>query len=78
MYVLVAVVFGMVSGLIARIKGRSMLAWFVAGLIIGPFALIVAAMPPKARPGHLAECPACCEVIQEEARVCRYCGTQVE
>lgn len=78
MYVLVAVIFGVVSGLIARVKGRSTMAWFVAGLIIGPFALIVAAMPPKAREGHLIECPACCEVVQAEARICHYCGSQIE
>jgi hypothetical protein len=78
MYILVAILFGVVSGLLARSKGRSVLGWFLVGLIIGPFALIVAVMPPTAQEGRFIECPACCEVIQSEARVCRHCGSQVE
>lgn len=77
MYVVVAIVFGVVSGIVGRSKGRSSLGWFIAGLLIGPFALVVAVLPAKPREGRLAQCPACLEVIQQEARVCRYCGTQV-
>jgi hypothetical protein len=78
MYVLVAIIFGIVSGILARSKGRNTLGWFIAGLLIGPFALLVAVLPARPRDGHLAECPACREVIQAEASICRFCGTQFE
>ena len=77
MYVVVAIVFGVVSGIVARSKGRSSLGWFVAGLLIGPFALVVAVLPAKPKEGRLIQCPACLEVIRDEARVCRHCGSQV-
>ena len=78
MYVLVAIVFGVVSGMVARGRGRSWLGWFLAGLVIGPFALVVVVLPPRPREGHLAQCPACCEVIRAEATLCRHCGTRLE
>lgn len=77
MYVLVAIVFGVVSGIVARGKGRSSLGWFLAGLLIGPFALLVAVLPAKPREGSLVQCPACCEVIQAEASICRFCGSHL-
>jgi hypothetical protein len=78
MYMLTAVLFGVVSGMAARSRGRSLLGWFVAGLLIGPFALIVALLPARPRQGHLVTCPACAEVIRYEATVCRFCGTHLE
>jgi hypothetical protein len=70
---IVALVFGIVSSIIACSKGRNSLGWFLAGLLIGPFALVVAALPPVARDGQFKRCPACAEVIRAEATRCRYC-----
>jgi hypothetical protein len=77
MYILVAVLFGVVAGVISRSKGRSVIGWFLVGLIIGPFSLIVAVLPVKPQDGRFIECPACCEVIQLEARICHHCGSQI-
>ena len=77
MYFIVAIVFGIVAAIIARTKGRNSLGWFVAGLIIGPFALIVAVLPPIAREGKLVECPSCLEVSPLGARICRHWGQRV-
>ncbi len=69
----VALVFGVVSSIIACSKGRNSLGWFLAGLIIGPFALVVAALPPVVRAGQFKRCPGCAEIIQAQAVRCRHC-----
>ena len=78
MYIVVALMFGVVSAIVASSKGRNSLGWFIAGLLIGPFSLIVAALPPVPRAGQYHRCPACSEVIRAQADLCRYCGTRLE
>jgi hypothetical protein len=74
----VALVFGVVSSIIACSKGRNSLGWFITGLIIGPFALVVAALPPVVREGQFKRCPGCAEIIQAEAIRCCHCESVLE
>lgn len=75
---LVLATFGLLAALIAAERGRSPLGWFVGGLLVGPFALLVSALPNKVSPGRFAKCPACLEIVREQAQICRYCGTALD
>lgn len=78
MFIVVAIVFGVIAALVATEKGRSPIGWFFTGFLVGPFSLAVIALPRKLRAGRYSECPACFEVVREDASVCRYCGTEFE
>ena len=78
MFIVLAVMFGAVAATLAAAKGRSLLGWFFAGAVIGPFALVVIALPTVAKAGRFDECPVCFEIIRHEATLCRHCGTAFE
>jgi len=75
---LVTLIFGVLASIIAHGKGRNSLGWFIAGTFVGPFALVVALLPPVERDGMYGLCPACKEVIREDAAACRYCHAVVD
>lgn len=75
---LVTFVFGMLSSIIAHGKGRNSLGWFVSGMFLGPFSLVVAFLPPVERASMFMRCPSCREVIREQAVSCRYCHVSIE
>lgn len=75
---IVTFVFGVIASVIAYSKGRNSLGWFLAGMFVGPFALVVTFLPPVARDGMFGSCPACREVIRAEAETCRFCGFLLE
>ena len=73
-YFFAAFIFAVAASAIAYNRGRNSLGWFVSGLFIGPFALIVATLPRVPREGQFVRCESCAEVIRAEANLCRFCG----
>jgi len=58
-------------------KNRSAVAWFLAGLLFGPIALVMLAAIPN-RIYRPKKCGMCAELVRGDARVCRYCGNHFD
>lgn len=75
--------FGLLPAIIARLKGRNFLNWWVYGALFSVFALLHALLLGKTGEqdgegefdvGHAKICPECDKLTLEDAPTCLYCG----
>src|SRR5215211_4053254 len=76
-YVLIALTFGIATGVIARAKGSSFLLWFLIGGIVPLLGLIVVILyrGETREPERL--CPNCGKDLKLYVQVCPRCGTDL-
>lgn len=85
--IIIWVIAGIIVALIANSKGRNGCAWFIYGFLLWPIALvhILVARPNEQvvhqrtlSSGLMKKCPHCAELVQPDARVCRYCDRDLD
>ncbi|OQY99350.1 MAG: hypothetical protein B6D35_09220 [Candidatus Brocadia sp. UTAMX2] len=70
-YVIIWCLFGVVTAIIARNKGESIITSFLAGLFFGPFGILIVLFVSGKK------CPYCMSKIHREAIVCPKCQKDI-
>jgi zinc-ribbon domain len=76
-YVVIAVTFGIATGVIGRAKGSSFFIWLIVGTVLPILGLIAVILyrPEKLEPER--RCPNCGKVLKLYVQVCTRCGTEL-
>jgi uncharacterized membrane protein YtjA (UPF0391 family) len=76
-YLIIAVIAGIIGGIIAQRKGYNQLLWFILCAFVPLLIFVVLILPPQESKGITKKCPYCAELIKEDAIICKHCGNNV-
>jgi hypothetical protein len=77
-YLLVALWFGIATGIIGRIRGSSFFIWFIVGAVAPVIGVCIALLYRSERDEVRRECPGCGKVVKLHDAMCMRCGTDLE
>jgi hypothetical protein len=83
--VIIAVILGLIPGMIAEKKGHSGVGWWLFGsllfIVALPAALLLSTRPEAIAKERVAEgrfpCPSCSEFILPSVKICHFCKSPV-
>ena len=77
-YFIFTIIIGIVGALVAGDKGRSRFWWGLSCFIVPPAILFPVFLSPVAAVrGRWQQCEDCAEIVKWDARVCKFCGTDL-
>jgi hypothetical protein len=77
-YLLVAVWFGVATGIVGRIRGSSFFIWSIVGAVVPVIGLFFALLYRSERDEVRRQCPTCGKVVKLYDAMCMRCGTDLE
>lgn len=70
---------GLIAGVIAKAKNKSFLGWFVYGFFVPLISQIHVIFSKRNINMHnTKKCPYCSEIINEDAIICKHCGSKLD
>ena len=76
-FIVIAVVFGIATGLIGRMKGSSFFIWFLVGTALPGIGIFAAMLYRYEQDDPLRQCPECGNVVPISDQVCMRCGADL-
>ena len=77
-YLLVALWFGVATGIVGRIRGSSFWIWFLIGAVVPVLGLLVALAYRSERDEVRRQCPGCGKLVKLHDAMCMRCGTDLD
>ncbi len=80
--IIIGIILGYITGYIAKSQGRSFVSWFIAGFLcfMVAFLYLLLSKPSDETllsSGNYRKCPQCAEMVKVDAKICRYCGSEL-
>jgi hypothetical protein len=77
-YLLLAIWFGLATGIVGRLRGSSFFIWAIIGAVVPVIGLVVALACRSERDEVRRQCPTCGKVVKLHDAMCMRCGTDLE
>jgi DNA-directed RNA polymerase subunit RPC12/RpoP len=77
-FVLIALVFGLATGAIGRLRGSSFWIWFLVGFALPGVGIIAAFFVRRGQDEPRRRCPECGNVVPVSDQVCMRCGRDLD